>query len=144
MGRRTDTYAFFCIISFTIINLLAANFGVLCWLEYMLMDLFSHFDQDQKELFIQLLDEVPCDTYDCTDKDIEHIEMIVVNNESFDKKHKEIIRSSTILLRILKEVLKWKHSSYNSPEEAHQQLIDKKTELLKYLQYTINKTIEKK
>ena len=54
----------------------------------MFMGLFSHFDQDQKELFIQLIDELPCDTYSCTDKDIEHIEMIVVNNESFDKKHK--------------------------------------------------------
>ena len=108
------------------------------------MGLFSHFTQEQKDLFIQLVDELPYDSYECTDKDIEHIEMYIANNESFDKKHQQILRNSTILLRILKEILQWKHEPCNNPEEVNNQLMNKKKELMDYLQYMMNKNTQAK
>ena len=87
--------------------------------------MFNNFTEDQKELFWEVIQNLPINFDDSRSEDIEYLEMKIEKGEPFNKNLQKALRHSTLLLRLLKEIMLW-----NSNDE---ELDIKKEELVEML-----------
>ena len=70
--------------------------------------MFTNFTEDQKDLFWEVIQELPINFDNSKEEDIEYIEMKIENGEPLNKENQRALRHSSLLLRLLKEVMLWK------------------------------------
>lgn len=87
--------------------------------------MFTSFTDKQKELFWEVLQELPINFDNSKKEDIEYLVMKIENGKPFNKENLNALRHSTLLLRLLKEVMQW-----NNDDD----LETKKNELVEMLQ----------
>lgn len=87
--------------------------------------MFTSFTEKQKELFSEVLQELPINFDNSKKEDIEYLVMKIENGKPFNKENLNALRHSTLLLRLLKEVMQW-----NNDDD----LETKKNELVEMLQ----------
>ena len=93
--------------------------------------MFTHFTESQKELFWAVIRELPFYFDDSKREDITYLEMKIDNGQPLNKDNQKVLRHSTLLLRLLKEILTWKGDS--SSEEDDEEFNKRKDELVEML-----------
>lgn len=84
--------------------------------------MFTRFNENQKELFWEVLQELPINFDNSKKEDIEYLVMKIENGESFNKENKRALRHSALLLRLLKEVMQWNND--NDLETKKKELVE--------------------
>ena len=87
--------------------------------------MFTNFTENQKELFWEVMQELPINFDDSKKEDIEYLEMKVENGQPLNEENQKALRHSTLLLRLLKEIMQWNGND--------KELDKKKEELLEML-----------
>ncbi len=95
------------------------------------LNMFTHFTESQKELFWAVIRELPFYFDDSKREDITYLEMKIDNGQPLNKENQKVLRHSTLLLRLLKEIQTWKGDS--SSEEDDEEFNKRKDELVEML-----------
>ena len=96
---------------------------------------FAKFNEEQKELFLSILDELSAGFTGMTTTDKEYLAMRIENNQFLNENNEKALRTSTLILMLLKEVYLWKPDD----SDIEKQLNKKTKELLEILNEAENK-----
>lgn len=94
--------------------------------------MFTQFTECQKELFWEVIKELPQNFNDAKAEDIEYLVDRIERGKAFNKRQREILCHSTLLLRLLKEIAIWKNDT-NQEEGENEEFDNKRKELLELL-----------
>jgi hypothetical protein len=94
--------------------------------------MFTNFTEIQKELFWEVINELPFEFDDSKENDIEYLAMKIENNQPLNDNNLKFLRHSTLLLRLLKMVQTWESESNNDEciDEEKSKMRDKIVALL--------------
>ena len=96
---------------------------------------FAKFNEEQKELFLSVLDELSAGFNGMKTTDKEYLAMRIENNQFLNENNKKALRTSTLILRLLKEVYLLKPDD----SDIEEQLNKRTKELLEILNKAENK-----
>lgn len=98
--------------------------------------MFANFSESQKDLFWEVIQELPINFDDSKEEDIAYLEMRIDNGKPLNNDNIKTLRHSTLLLRLLKEIKQWQGND--------DELDQKKEELVEMLLAAAKRKAEKK